>query len=342
MSPLITKNSSKWGFAAVPEVTYGTAPAIDPATNGIRLYQPAGVKVSYSYDGKRQGKSPGTYAQVPRVGAEGRMADLEWKCEAAGAGSAYSASNLPLAHLALLACGMKAVIVTTAGSETVTYTPGDDPDFLSIACESWEDGQLFAVQGILGEGIEISADLGQIALFDAKLKGIMAATPIDQAIPGTFVYNGTIGPKATQMALQFGTGTPFAPVRVNKFSLKSKTGLTDRYYDNANGRHGGFFFGEQREWSLETDIEAPALKAATPYYDATSLGAWLLHELGDQFAVTLTVGSAQYKQFTITGAQAQMAAPARDKKGAVAAIKLTMDLMPSSETTNDEVSILYN
>jgi len=340
--PLITKNASKWGFAAVPEATYGTAPAIDPATNGIRLYQPAGVKVGYSYEGKRQGKSPGTYAQVPRVGAEGRMADLEWKCEAAGAGEAYSATKLPLAHLALLACGMKAVIVTTVGSETVTYTPGDDADFVSLASESYEDGQLFAVQGILGDSLEISATLGQIALFDAKLKGIMAATPTDAAIPGTFAYNATIGPKATQMALQFGTGTPFAPTRVDKFSLKSKLGLTERYYDNANGRHGGFFFGEQRQWSLEVDIEAPPLKAATPYYDATSLGAWLLHELGDQFPIALTIGSAQYKQFSIAGATAQMAAPARDKKGAVACIKLSLDLMPSSETTNDEVSIVYN
>ena len=72
------------------------------------------------------------------------------------------------------------------------------------------------------------------------------------------------------------------------------------------------------------------------------LGAWLLHELGDQFPIALTIGSAQYKQFSIAGATAQMAAPARDKKGAVACIKLSLDLMPSSETTNDEVSIVYN
>lgn len=340
--PLIGKNASKWGFAAKVEPSYAGATTLDPATDGKRLVKPAGVKVDYAYDGKRTGKSPGTYARVPRVGAEGRFGELDWSSEAAGAGEAYSATKLPLPHLALLACGMKAVIDTTADAETVTYTPGDDADFASIACESYEDGQKFAVQGILGDSFEIAAELAHIAMFDGKLKGIMAAATSDAAIPGTFAYNGTVGPKATQMALSFGTGTPFAPVRVSKFSLKGKTGLTDRYYDNANGRHGGFFFGEQRELTLEVDIEAPALKAVTPYYDATSLNAWLLHELGDSFAVSLVVGAAQYKKFTISAGQAQMAAPARDKKGAVATIKLAMDLMPSSEVANDEVSILYN
>lgn len=342
--PLITKNASKWGFAAKVESVYGTAPAIDPATDGIRTVKPAGVKVDYAYDGKRTGKSPGTYARVQRVGAEGRFGELDWNSEAAGAGEAYSATVLPLPHLGLIACGMKAAIDTTADAEKVTYTPGDDADFASIACESYEDGQKFAVQGILGDSFEISAELAHIAMFDAKLKGIMAAATSDAAIPGTFDYNSTVGPKATQMAIKIGDldGTAFAPIRVSKFSLKGKTGLTDRYYDNANGRHGGFFFGEQRELTLELDIEAPALKAATPYYDATSLNAWLLYEFGDTFEISFVVGAAQYKKFTIEALHAQMAGPARDKKGAVATIKLALDLMPSSEVANDELSIIYS
>jgi hypothetical protein len=58
-------------------------------------------------------------------------------------------------------------------------------------------------------------------------------------------------------------------------------------------------------------------------------------------ALTFTVGSAQYKRWKVAANNAQLADDPRELKGAVSMLKLQFDLMPSSETANDELAILW-
>lgn len=337
--PLVTKTTGKWGFQAKPEATYGTAVALTPATDGIRLSSAPSCKVTDAYDGKRDGKSPGSYAMLPLVGSEGRTAECDIVMEAAGAGAAYSASVLPNAHKILICNGWKAVVDTTSGSESVTYTPGDDADFLSICAEAYEYGELYAIQGILGEGIELDCTLPKIASLKSKLKGIMAAFESDAAIPSDLVYNSTIGPKATAMNL---TLADFAPVRVQEFKLTQKTGLTDRFYDNVNARHGGYFFGEEVDFAFECTIELPPLATGSPFHTGTTFNPRALKELGTSFAVALQVGGTQYKQFNLAAPAAQIVDDPREKKGAIATLKLSLAFRPTTEVVHDEVTLVYN
>lgn len=332
---LATKTNTKWGVQGKLEATYGTPVALTPATDGLRTIDMLKVVRKYSYDGKRLGKAPGTAARLQMVGGEGRYGEFTLAQEGAGAGVAYSASVVPVPHLMMRMNCWKATVVTTGGSESVTYTPGDESDYASATIESYEGGEKYALAGCIGEGVDITAELGHIAEFKSTCKGIMAAEAVDAAIPVGLVYNSTLPAKVTAANITIGT---FAPVRVQSFSFKEKLNLQDRAYDNVNGRHGGFHPNVERQIDLELLIEAAAIGAI----DATHFDPGTAVNLGTTLAIALAAGATQYKKWSLAAAQAQVTDDPRETKGAIRMWKLAFALMPSSEVANDECSITFN
>lgn len=332
----MAKTVTKWAILGALQGVEDVPTVLVPATHGLRTTEFLGVDVKYSYDGKRPGKAPGTAARLGLVGPEGRYAEATMKQEGAGAGAAYSATVLPTPHLMLRMNGFDAVV---ADGASVTYTPADEGAYAFTTMEAYERGQKYSMKNVQGDGIMFGGELGQIPVWESALKAAVTALPIDAAIPVGVVYNSTPGAKATQMLITVGD---YVPVRVHEFKFMQKRNLQERAFDNVAGVHGGFHPDVERQFSVEFFMEAAPMPASAPYHTATALNPRALLELAEELGLSFQVGATAFKKYTVAAGRAVIGTLAEDKKGALAMIRVTLDLFPSTESTNDECTITFD
>ncbi|HKI87215.1 MAG TPA: hypothetical protein VKA53_10790, partial [Thermoanaerobaculia bacterium] len=85
--------------------------------------------------------------------------------------------------------------------------------------------------------------------------------------------------------------------------------------------------------TLELVVEAAAFSDLNPYS---------LRDARTQFAVSLQNGSTQYNEFSLSASKAQILDVAEDADGASALWHMTLGLYPSSYTTADQFSIVFD
>lgn len=323
-----TKTKIRWGVLMNAEGSYGAGGgALAGATHGVRVHEEPEPSVEYEYDGKRAGKAPGTAGMQLNVAPSSRFSKLKLDQEVHGGGAAYSASVLPSCHRMLLAAGMDATLVA---STSYTYAPSNEATgYGSAGMEVYRRGQMYALNGVYGEGFSLTGEAGRPSMFSTTLSGRLPAIPTDVALPAV-TYPSVLPPKALAMAAAI---NGVSQVRVRSFALECTRGLTARLMDVSTGVHGGFTPNAEREFRLSMIVEAVALATLNPFS---------LRDLMTSIAVTVSVGGTAFNRYVVTAAQAQIEEVNEQAEGPIATWELVMACKASSPVLGDEVSILFN
>ena len=117
-------------------------------------------------------------------------------------GAAYSASNLPELNPLWLASGFSATLVTTPGSESVTYRQAATA-LPTATCYYYQDGLLHKLIGAAGSSFDLSWDAGGPIVAAITMRGIApAVTAI--AVPTGGVYGTSLPPVVENVAFTLG------------------------------------------------------------------------------------------------------------------------------------------
>lgn len=322
-----TKTNRRWGVLMNTEASYGAGGVLAGASHGFRVHEDPEPSVEYDFDGRRAGKAPATAGMNPNVPPSSRFSRVSLAHEVHGAGAAYAAAVKPSLHTALLMAGLSATLVDGV---SYSYAPtADDETYSSAALEIYRRGQKYALNGAYGDGFTLAAEAGRPSMLTLPLVGRMPELPTDAALPA-ITYPNVLPPKALAMAVSIGG---VAQARVRSFSLEFTRTVSPRLFDASTGVHGGFTPNADREARLTLVCEALALATLNPFN---------LRDLMTQVAFTLTVGSANFNKYTLSGAAGQIEAVSEGAEGPVATWELEVALKASGPAANDEFALLFD
>lgn len=335
------KTNVRWGCMAKIEVAYGTPIALTAATDGVDLIEEPEVDPQYVHDGARHGKSPASHGGRKRVGRMARFAQPTLRMEPAGAGAAYAAAVVPNAHTFLRAAGFLATLDATASSEKWTYTPHAVGAEESITLELYSRGEKHALAGVYQQ-LTIDMDVPGIPIFEFASNGLYSALPTDVAFP-SITYPTVEPPKAEGVNFEVTIGVDtFTAGKIKKLMVTQNRNIAARALDNVTGLHGGFNVGAERVIELEAIIEAEALTSGSPYLAAAGLNVFELMERASVMELAFGCGSVQYKKFSFAAATAQMIASPRQLEGSAGMWAVKFHCLPSTLTSNDEMSLVFD
>jgi hypothetical protein len=274
------------GLLAKIETEYGTDPTPTDAANGIRLSQRiwSGMRITHAYQNRRAEAASGTLIRVAPAPMTGRIAELEINIEIPGYGAAYSAANLPPAHPLFRACGLTQAVVTTGGSESVTYTRADTGH---ESCTVWAyaAANLYKITGCRGNFRWLLTP-GGLLVGQFTMRGLMAVAPAATALP-TVTYSAQVPPPAIACAIAIG-GVTTLTVQSCEFS----TGATVVQVPGANATYGIAGFEISRfDPTFRANVKTIALGTYDPYAAAQAVTAT---------TISVTHGSTQYKRLKLT------------------------------------------
>ena len=319
-----------FGARAKIETTYNTSSS--PAnTDAILLSELPDLKVGYANDGARP-MPPGTMGTQLRAAPSGRTGETTLKFEPRGAAAAYSASVLPNIHPIMRACGFDAVVVTTSGLETVTYTPTPGPTgFASVSADLFARAQQYSLTGVFGD-LTIGAVGPVVPTVEVAIKGVLASIT-DVALTGSLLSYGTLGsiipPKAINVAF---TVNGVSTLKLKSWQYKLNRAMGVRLNQNAGG-HAGWSIGS-RGPTFEFEVENPAL---------STIDFHTLRDAGTQFAIALTLGTVQYNKWGFsTPSTCQILDVSDAAEDPTATVKVKCQINPSALGSNDDGTFLFN
>jgi hypothetical protein len=273
------------GILVKIESQYGTDPTPTITENGVRLSQRiwSSLRIAHTYQNRRAEAASGTLARIAPAPMTGRIATLELNVEITGYGAAYSASNLPPAHPLFRSCGLSQAVVTTGGSETVTYARADTGH---ESCTIWvyAGANLYKVTGCRGN-LRWTITPGSLLVGTFTMQGMMAVAPAATAMP-TITYSAQVPPPAIACAVTIG-GVSTMDVAACEFN----TGATVVQVPGANATYGIAGFEISRfDPTFRANVKTIALGTYDPYANAQAATANTL---------LATWGSAQYKKLKL-------------------------------------------
>lgn len=158
---------------------------ISPATaNAIRPAGPLALELGAEVQNLRSDTITEVLGKLGPLPPGAKWARLTIPVQVRGFGSAYSASNLPEVDVLLRICALSQTVVTTGGSESVTYelrTTGQE----SATIYFYEDGKLAKMLGCRGT-LTVSAPAGQPLVFTFTVSGIYVARTDTSLVAGTY------------------------------------------------------------------------------------------------------------------------------------------------------------
>jgi hypothetical protein len=336
-----TKLPTIIGLTGKLEASYGAGGSPSNATDRILLEEPAEPSLEYAYDGARQ-PAPAMFGYLRRATPIGRGGSVAFKVAAKGAGAAYGASVLPNIHNLLRMAGFDAAIVTTGGSETVTYTPSLSPTLGGAALASgvfncYARAQVFPITAAYLD-LAITADAPHHPVWEFSLKGLIGAIA-DTVVPSITYPTLTLDPpKSANVAFTLGN---FTGAVLRSWSLKLGRQIGMRMNHNAAGGHGGFVVG-RRTPVLEVLLEASSLQA-TPFHAATAIDPYNLYDAATQLDCSLQIGSVQYNKWKFTAGKVQiMAPPTEENEDGAALWRLQLQCNPATISASDDLTFLFN
>lgn len=316
------------------ESTDGTDATPAVASDVMYLAAPFEPGHSYAFDHEPRPLARGPFLHDWKpLGPKGRIGEWTIPTHLRGSrsGAAYSASVLPDLNPLFRGAGMSQSIVTTPGSETVTYL------LAASALEGatyyyYTDGKLRKLLGAKTTSLSISGSAGAPVSVEATVKGLYQA-PSDTALP-------------SPTAAQYGTSNPPVAVGltatidavgtyvIRDFNFTVATDAPDR---PSVGASDGLAVHKVRKqtptWSITLEDEL----IATKDFEA-------LRAAGTPLSISVAVGSVQYNRFTIssasTGAFIRDVQPGDD--GGVQVLRLSGSLHGSDLSATDTLTVLFN
>lgn len=326
------------GVLLKAESTYGDATSVSNTADGFLVTNDIVPTHDFAHDGGRR-SPPGMGGNMRRVAPSGRSTFYEMHHDAKGFAAAYSASDVPSAHRAILASGFDGAVTTTGGSEKWDYTPtpkGTTPTSHSV--ELYGRETKFPVNGVYYDLKIDSPDMG-VPNWVFMAKG-RAGTTADSAIPAiTYPTLTTEPPKATTITFTMGDFVSNAVVRSWSFALNRQIGF--RANQNAASGHAGFSPG-RRNPQFEVLLEATDL-VNSPYHTSAGLDPYNFFGNATEVAFQLQTGTVQYNRWKLIAGKVQMANAVVEEDDEGAALwRLTLQCNPSSVNNNDDITIRFD
>lgn len=294
-------------LAKLETPSYGTSMApLAAATDGQLLdlndRHQGLFSLGYLFDG-RLGPSPGNMGDLPTVGMLGRKVTGEAPMRPKGSGAAYSASVLPNIHLMRLISGFDHTVVTTPGSESVTYRlTADGLAYKSATAEYFKRGEKWTAVGMLANWKSVFENMAPaMDLFDTR--AICTAEIVDAAmVAPTYPALAVRPPANVGMVVTIGS---YLTARVLRAEYNTNRTIdTERMSLTAADGHLGFVpSGVSPE--IRMTIEAPPIVAG-PFHTSAGLDPYNLAKSANVLAVSIKQGSVQYNRRTIAMPTAQL------------------------------------
>ncbi|HAM40397.1 MAG TPA: hypothetical protein DCP69_03420 [Candidatus Omnitrophica bacterium] len=263
------------------EAVEGTAETITVSDAGIVAIDPqfdADFK-QYNRDNVRSN----TLSKMQAIPGQ-KMGTISFKCELKGTGSAYSATVKPALGMYLRACGFAETVVTTAGSETVTYLPAST-GVPSLTLWMYDDGAVRKLKGCRGT-VSFSGKIGEPIFAEFKFSGVYDGAPALAMISPTL--ESTIPPVMLNAAL---TIDSYAAI-FETFSIDMGNEIQMRSSASAaTGYLSAMLTDRKPTGKLDPEMVLPAA------YDF--MGKWESGAAGI-FSLGPIAGSGDYNKFSIS------------------------------------------
>jgi hypothetical protein len=280
------------GLRIKKESSYGVDPTPTIDVRAKARIWPS-LKPRFQFANRRDDTASGTWI-VPKPGVpKGGLMDIEILWELKGKGSAYAASTDLEADPLFQACGLSVAVVTTGGSETVTYTPVET-GIASCTIYAYAGGLLYILTGCRGNVIWplTAGEQGEIRFV---MTGMLVNDPATTAIPSAS-YNTFLPPAAVGCAFTLNGGSSYTPNWMKgAFDLGNDVQVIEDG-SGTDGLAGIEIVGRMPKWTCT--IRKDSL---------TSYNPRSLYKAVTSHTIALTLGSAQYNRLKLAVTESYLA-----------------------------------
>ena len=318
------------GLTGKIEATEGVDANPAPGTDGIQVEEflwPT-IEVDYLHQNPRDNAAIGGLGRTIAGSRSARWAQVRLPVVVKGAGSAYSASNLPEMDVPLQVSAHTQTIDTTPGSEFVSYKPGST-GHQSATLYVYTGGLLHKLLGTRGNLDSLLIQPGLITIANFVLRGILEDDPTELALPSIAYPHVDVIPPAPRAAGL--TLNAFDPDDFRSVTLELNAEVEDRPGGNATEGIAGF---EINDWN-------PQLTVVMDRPPLASFNYFTLEKAATAFAWDVDMGATQYNKATLSGSLAQILQHRPQADRGFATIQLLMRLANSS-SLNDSYELLFD
>jgi len=252
---------------------------------------------------------------------------LSLKVPLRGRGAAYSSAVKPKVSPLLRACGFTETLVTTGGSESVSYKPRST-GWESISLYCYLDGMLFKLLGSRGS-VNFTMRTGGIAFAEFTFDGFYA-DPTDTAIVVPTGEPNLQPPTFVSSAFQMGVANYAAPFQSINVDMKNQISILP---DSTKADGVGSIEIVDRIPDGSFDPEA-ALVATFNYYSA-----WKAQTLQD---LTWQLGAAQYNRIKFELPEVALSSISVGDRSGAAMFTTPFTIHSTASAGDDEVVVTFD
>ncbi|MDP9202289.1 MAG: hypothetical protein M3P26_10230 [Gemmatimonadota bacterium] len=289
-------------IAAKIETTSGTDSVPTLASNALNLVGIPSLNLNYLETGVRDDVTTGVLGTVDRAAPAGRNVSFDMTLEVKGYGAAYSGANRPEADVPLRAGGRSATVVTTGGSESVTYLTLDDAmETATFYC--WTANKLFKLVGCTAK-MKFAAVVNQRAFFTFTVQGKLTTDPATTAFSAP-TLNMTVPPIFNGAAANIGLWLTSSgePLVIRSVGFDDGASVTERPSAGATDGLIGWIINDRKP-RLEMDAEQVTLSTFDPYAASKQNSSGAIDT-----KPVFQVGSVQYNRMRFYGGRWALEAP---------------------------------
>lgn len=302
------------------ESVYNTDPTPSASTDAVLVEDP-----SWSHEGLRMIERAPVQASLATKKHlyAGSLKQVTFAMEMKGSGAAYSASVAPEMDVLLRACGFGRTLVTTGGSESITYEPASS-GHESCTIYYFQDGIRHVLTGCRGN-VSFNCEVGGRGMANFVMTGHSSA-PTDVALPSP-TYDSTVPSPFINGAFTIGgyaaviDGLAFGP---------SNTIATPPDLNEADGYSRVYITKRDVNGSFSPEMTSVATEA----FEAK------LRSGASMALTTGIIGDTQYNRYTISMPAVSYRDASPGDRDGVRIYELPFGAAESSG--DDEVAILFN
>jgi len=302
------------------ESTYNADPT--PATSSDEILV---ENLAWSFEGarmvEREAVRP-SLGKLKQVWADTLM-QVTFDVELKGAGATYSASVRPEVDVLFRACGLSSTVVTTSGSETVTYAP-TSTGHESVTIYYYSDGLLYKLTGCRGT-FSLNLEAGSKGMASFTLTG-HTSTPTDVSL-ATPTYDSAVPPPVINGSFAIDS---FAAT-ISALSMDVANEVATPADLSASDGYGEIIItGRDPSGSIDPEAELVATEAFVLNWRSNTSMA----------LATGDIGSVQYNQYSMTGPAVYYREVSQGDRDGLRTYDLTCAYAETA--TDNEFSILFD
>lgn len=319
------------------QAAIGTAESLSASTDAFLPYVEDGgpaapEAIEYASDGN-VGRGAAQLVGATRIRPTGAFRQGQFRCLPRGRGATYSASIFPPneIHRMMLISGFDATF-SASPSAQILYTPTAPDSYGAVmTLQQWAQGSLYTQRDVVANWSFEAQGLGS-PIFTFDWRGVVDSMPSDGAFPAISIDADSVQPFPTVAVI--GALGSFSAAQIRRVSFTmNRTIDTARVAQNVAGGHAGFVRGGINP-TFEIEIERPARATFNPEQ---------IRDVASTAAISYQVNpSVAFNRFTLSLPTAQLVNVQPSNDGSIPTITLSYEGKPSTRTSNDSVSVLWN